>query len=110
MAALRGSNAKIAESRLNNHARAGDFIPFDRNAEPRFVRSPAPYPDQQIGPVLPVEQAIEVSNRPGHFLAATAFEALRIDHYDIVKILNAAVAENFTALADQALGLHIVEG
>src|SRR5260221_12340544 len=109
MAALRWGDAKIAEPGLNNHARAGDFIPLDRNAEPGFVRSPAPNPDQQIGPVLRVEPAIELSDRFGHFLAAAAFKTLRIDHYDIVKILEAAIAQNFTALADQALGLHIVK-
>jgi len=109
MAALRWGNAKIVESRFNNHARAGDFIPFDRNAQPGFVRSPAPNTNQQIGPVLRVEQAIELSDRLGHFLAATALEALLIDHYNIVKILDAAVAQNFAAQADQPLGSHIVK-
>src|SRR5205807_7206446 len=70
MAALRWGDAKIVESRLNNHARAGDFIPFDRNAQPGLVRSPASNPDQQIGSVLRIELAIELSNRLGHFLAA----------------------------------------
>ena len=36
-------------------------------------------------------------DRFGHFLAAAALEALRIDHDYIVKILDAAVAQNFAA-------------
>src|SRR6266436_4281568 len=110
MAALRWGDAKIAESSLDNHARAGDFIPFDRNAQPGFSRSPAANPDQQIGPVLAVEHTIELSHRLGYFLAAAALEALRIDHDDIVKILDAAIAQNFAAQANQPLGLHIVKG
>src|ERR1035441_5179662 len=106
MAALRRGNAKIAESRLHNHARAGDFIPFDRNAQPGFSRSPASHPNQKIGPVLLIEQAIEPRDRRGYFLAARALEALRIDHYDIAQIVDAAVAQNFAALADQLLRPH----
>ena len=52
MAALRGSDAEIAESGFDDHARAGDFVPLDRNAQPGFGRSPAAYADQQIGTVL----------------------------------------------------------
>src|SRR5208282_2565166 len=51
MAALRWGDAKIAEPRFYNHARTGDFIPFDWNAQPRFGRPPAPHPNQEIGPV-----------------------------------------------------------
>src|ERR1700688_3390172 len=109
MATLRWGNAKIVESCFNNHARAVDFIPFVWNAQPGFVRSPAPNPDQQIGPVLRIELTIELSDRLGHFLAAAALEALRINHYNIVKILDAAVAQNFAAQADQPLGSHIVK-
>ena len=38
-----------------------------------------------------VEPVIEVSDRLGHFLAAAALEAVRIDHDDIVKILDACL-------------------
>ena len=37
MAALRRGDAKIAEPRFNDHTRAGDFVPLDRNTEPRIV-------------------------------------------------------------------------
>ncbi len=109
MAALRWGDTKVAEAGLNNHARAGDFVPFDRNAEPGFGRSPAPHPDQQIGPVLLIEQTIEAGDRVSHFLAAAALEVLRIDYDDIAKIVDAAIAQNLAALADQLLGPHIVQ-
>ena len=87
MAALRWGDAKIAESGLNNRPRAGDFIPFYGDAEPGFGRSPAAYADQEIGAVLLVETAIELSYGGGYFLAAAALEALRIDYYYIVQIV-----------------------
>src|SRR5271156_3989445 len=110
MTALRWSYSKIAEPSLHDHACAGDFIPFDWNAQPGFGRSPAPNSDQQIGPVVPKEQAVELSDRLGYFLAAAALEALRVDHDHIVKVLDAAVAQNFAAPADQAFGWNLVKG
>ena len=68
-----------------------------------------PTPISRYGPVLFIELAIELGDRLRHFLAAAALEALRIDHDDIVKILDAAVAQNLAAAADQLLGSHIVE-
>src|SRR6266511_3027483 len=35
VAALRGSDAKVAEARLDDDARPGDLLPCDGNAEPR---------------------------------------------------------------------------
>ena len=110
MAALRWGDSKIAESGFDNHAGAGDFIPFDRNTQPGFSRSPASNSDQQIRPVLLVEAAIELSDGLGHFLAAAPLKALRIDHYQIMKILDAAITQNHATLADQLLGSHIVQG
>src|SRR5208282_1998326 len=110
MAALRWSYSEIAESGLDYHARAGDLVPLYRNAQPRFGRSPAAHPDQQVGAVLFIELAIEPCYCRGHFLAAAALEALRIDHHDIVKIVDASVAQNSAALADQLLWLHIAQG
>ncbi len=49
MAALRRRNTKIAEPSFHDHARAGDFIPFDGNAQPRFIRAPAANTNQEVG-------------------------------------------------------------
>jgi hypothetical protein len=52
MSALRRPHAKVAEARLNDHARAGDFVPLDGNAEPRFMRAPAAHTNQKVGVIL----------------------------------------------------------
>jgi len=52
MSALRRPHAKVAEARLNDHARAGDFVPLDWNAEPRFMRAPAAHTNQKVGAIL----------------------------------------------------------
>src|SRR5208282_940163 len=108
MAALRGSHPEIAEPGLDDHTRAGDFVPFHRNAEPRFGRSPAADADQQVRTILFVELAIQAGYGSGYLLAAAALEALRIDHHDVVKIVDASIAQNFTALADQLIGFNVV--
>src|ERR1035438_6232437 len=98
MAALRGSDSKIAESGFYDYARAGDFVPFDGDAQPRFGRSPAAHADQKVGAVRFVELAIEPGYCSGNFLAATALEALRIDYYYIVKIVDASIDRKSTRL------------
>src|SRR5271165_1595368 len=54
MAALRRGDAKITEAGFDDHTRAGNFIPLDRNTKPRIVRSPAADADQQIRTILGV--------------------------------------------------------
>lgn len=100
MAALRWSDAKIAEAGFDNDASGGDFIPLDWNAEPGIVRTPAANPDQQIRTILGIEYSVEMSDGLGDFLAAAALEALRIDDHNIAQIFDPAVAENFTGLAE----------
>ena len=109
MAALRRRDSEVAESRFDNDARAADFVPLHRNAQPRFGRSPAAHANQQVRPVLFIKLAIETRDRLGDFLAAAALKTLRIDDHYIVKIVDASVAQNLVALADQLLGLHLVQ-
>src|ERR1700722_3463447 len=49
---LRGRHPKIAEPGLDDHARPGDLVPCDRNAEPGIGRSPAAHADEQVRLVL----------------------------------------------------------
>jgi hypothetical protein len=65
-------------SPLNDHARAGDFVPRHGNAEPRFIRAPAAHTNQKAGAILAGELRVEVSNQSRHFLAVPAFKAVRI--------------------------------
>src|SRR5271154_1457135 len=97
MAALRGRDSEIAEAGFNDHARAADFVPLYRDAQPGLGRSPASDADQKIRAVLFSELTIEARHRRRDFLTAAAFETLRVHDYYIVKIVDAAVAQHFAA-------------
>src|SRR5579863_10619213 len=101
MAALRRGHAKIAESGFHDHASSGDFVPFHGNAEPGIVRPPAPDANQQIRTILRAQHGVEVGHSLGHFLAAAALEVLGIDHDHVTQVVDAAVTQNFCALADE---------
>src|ERR1700757_2053058 len=101
MASLRRSDAEVAKARFYDRARSGDLVPIDRNAQPRVVRSPAPNTNQQIRTILRAQNSVVMRHSLCHFPAAAALKTLRIDHDNIVQILNAAVPEDFAATADQ---------
>src|SRR5579862_306150 len=105
--ALRRSDAEVAESGFDDGTGAGDFVPFDGNAEPGLVRSPAADADQQVGRAFGVEQRVEVGDALGDFLTAGALEAVAIDDDDVAKVLDAAVAEDLGTLAEQAFGFDL---
>src|SRR5580692_717348 len=109
MTALGGRYAKIVESGLDNDARAGNFVPLDGDTQPGIIRSPTANSDQQIGPILGSEQAVEVGDRLRDFLTSAALKALRIHDHRIIQILDASVAQNFVALAEQLAWVQVVE-
>src|ERR1017187_5692614 len=107
VAALRRGHPKIAEAGLDNHPRSGNLVPGNGNAEPRFVRSPAPDADQRIRLALRTQLGVEVGDTLGHFKTLGALEAVEIDHNDVVQILNAPVSQNHCALANELRGIHV---
>jgi len=109
VAALRGRNAKIAEAGFNDHAGSGDLVPFDRDAEPGFGRSPTTHADQEIGPALSAELRVQVGDAASDFFAAGALEAMKVDNDHIVQIGEASIAQNFGTLAHQAPGIDLVK-
>src|ERR1700751_3514900 len=60
VAALRGRDAKVAETGCYDHARSRDFVPLDWNAEPWFSRAPAAHANEQIRPSFVAELGIEM--------------------------------------------------
>ena len=109
VAALRRSHAEIAEACLHDGARSGNFVPFDGDAEPGIVRSPAAYANQQVGTVLGVQAGVEVSHGLGHLLTAASLEAMGIHHHNVMKIFDAAVAQNFCAAAEHLGWVNVVD-
>jgi hypothetical protein len=109
MAALRRRHAKIAEARFDDHARAGDFVPLHRNAEPGFIRAPPAYADQEVGEIFVCKLGVEVGHLACRFLTVAAFKVLRIDHHHITKISDAAIAENPGALCNKPLRIDFVD-
>src|SRR5579864_1024813 len=101
VAALRGRDAEVPKASFDNHARARDFVPLDRNAKPGIVRTPAPHPDQQVRTILRAQNGIEMRHGFCDLAAAPALEALQIDDHHVLQILDASVAENLGATADQ---------
>src|SRR5262249_44675718 len=95
VASLRGRDAEVAEAILDDGTGPRDFVPFDRNAEPWVIRSPASDADEEVGTIFLSERGIEMGHGAGNFLAATALESLRVDDNDVVQILDPAVAEDF---------------
>jgi len=59
MAALRRCNAKISETRFDNDARAGNFVPLYGNAEPGIIRSPATTPISRYGRVSALSKPLK---------------------------------------------------
>jgi hypothetical protein len=72
-----GVTRKSRNPPLNDHARAGDFVPRHGNAEPRFIRPSGPHQSEGRS-ILAGELRVEVSNQSRHFLAVPAFKAVRI--------------------------------
>ena len=86
VAALRRGDAKIAEAGLDDHARTGNLVPRDWNAEPRFVRSPSTYADQHVWPELSRELGVEGRDTLRHLVAARPLKAMEVDGNDIAQI------------------------
>jgi len=73
------------------NARAEISSPFDWNAQPGLRSIPQRQTRSADRAGSPLSWRFELSDRLSHFLAATALEALRINHYNVVNILDAAV-------------------
>jgi len=77
MASLRRDHPKIAKARLDDNAGARNFVPLYRNPQPRIVRSQPSHPNQNVRAVLQGQPGVELRDRAGHFLAASAFKAVK---------------------------------
>src|ERR1700722_16021283 len=109
-ATLRRRDPEVVEASFHDGTGSGDFIPFDRDAEPRIVRTPAADTDPQIRAILRAQGGVEVSHCSCDLLTTAALEALRIDDDDIVQVFDSAVAENLRALADHTGRVHVAAG
>lgn len=83
VAALRGRDAKVAESGFDDDPGAGDLVPLDRDTEPWVVGAPPSDADQKIRSACGCELRIQMRNSFSNLVTACAFEPVEIDHDDV---------------------------
>jgi len=104
---LRGGDPEVLEAGLDDDPRAGDLVPGDRNSEEGIRRPPPPHPEKDIGNLAARQGGVELGHLGCGHTAAGAVEAVVIDDDEVAHALDAAVAEDGRALADQVLALHV---